>query len=518
MDDRMIEKNHGEIEIDLQRILYALLNKAWLIGIVSVVCAILTLVGTLLFITPTYQSSAKIYVNNGSISIGDISGSLSSSDISASKSLVKTYIVILNTRETINEVIDYAGVNRSYGAVKSMISASAVDATEIFQVVVTSPDPQEAEAIANAIAYILPKRIDSIIENTSAKVVEAAVVASSPSDPSYTKNTIIGFLIGLIISVAVIALWVIFDITIRTEEDVTGASNHLILASIPDMEAHTRGTHYGYRKKSAYDKTKQTEGDKVVLVGGNINFAASEAYKLLRTKLQFSFADDATCHIIAVSSAMTGEGKSLTAVNLAYSMSQLGNRVLLMDCDMRRPSISKKLPVNDSPGLSDYLSGQVRGDNLIQHCGLSEDRCAFHVISAGRIPPNPMELLGSSKMERTLQKLRESYDYIILDMPPVGEVGDALAIAKMTDGVLLVVRQDQCNRIALNAAIRQFEFIESRILGVVFNCASEESAGYGKKYYKKRGYRCGYGYGYGYGYADAARKSATTTDEDKKAN
>ena len=513
MDEKTMDKNK-EIEIDLSRVFGALLNKAVLIGVVAVICAVLALVGTLLFITPTYESSVKIYVNNSSFSIDGVINSVTSSDISASKSLVKTYIVILNTRETLNEVIDYAGVSRSYASVKNMINASAVDATEILQVDVTSPDPSEAEAIANAIAYILPKRIDSIIDGTSAKVVEAAVVAASPSDPSYTKNTIIGFLIGLVASILVIALWVIFDVTIRTEEDVMGVSKHLVLSSVPDMKARVRGSHYGYRRK-AYDKTPQTENDEVVLVGEKINFAASEAYKLLRTKLQFSFADDAQCHIIAVSSSMTGEGKSLTAVNLAYSMSQLGKRVLLVDCDMRRPSVAQKLPVKDSPGLSDFLSGQVRGDNLIQHCGLPEDSCAFHVISAGRIPPNPMELLGSSKMERTLQKLRESYDYIILDLPPVGEVGDALAVAKLTDGVLVVVRQDRCNRVALTSAIRQFEFVDTRILGIVFNCASEESAGYGKKYYKKYGRGYGYGYGYSSAYSDAADGKRSDTDDGK---
>lgn len=484
MDEKTLEKNN-EIEIDLRRILNAILNKAWLAGVLAVVCAVLTFLGTFLFVTPKYESAVKFYVNNSSISVGDITASLTSSDISAAKSLVKSYIVILNTRETLNDVIDYAGVNRSYAQLRRMISAEAVDSTEIFEIIVTSEDPHEAEAIANAIAYILPKRIDSIIEGTSSKVVESAVVATSPSSPSYTTNSIIGFLVGLLLVVVIVVLHVIFDITIRVEEDITSGVKHPVLAAIPNMVAPTKGG-YGYRKR-AYDKTKHDPGEKTEIIGDGISFAAAEAYKLLRTKLQFSFADDASCHIIGLSSAMTGEGKSLTAVNLAFSMSQLGQRVLLIDADMRRPSIDAKLPVKQSPGLSDYLSGQVRGEHLIQYCGLTEDMCAFHVISAGRIPPNPMELLSSGKMERTLSKLRESYDLIILDLPPVGEVGDALVTAKLTDGVLLVVRQDQCNRVALNAAIRQFEFVGSRILGIVFNCASEESGGYQSKYYRRYG-------------------------------
>ena len=128
----------------------------------------------------------------------------------------------------------------------------------------------------------------------------------------------------------------------------------------------------------------------------------------MRTKLQFSFADDNDCHIIGVSSALTGEGKSLTAVNLSYSLAQLGKRVLLIDCDMRRPSIAEKLNIQKAPGLSEFLSGQAREDNLIQYCGLQDDAEAFHVISAGHVPPNPMELLSSARMETMLEQLRRA--------------------------------------------------------------------------------------------------------------
>ena len=298
----------------------------------------------------------------------------------------------------------------------------------------------------------------------------------------------IGFLAGFVLMAAIIILRELMDVTVRTEEDISVSTKHPILAAVPDMEAHSKGGYYyGYgRKKGSYDKSSLKAGKQVELVGGNISFAAAEAYKLLRTKLQFSFVDDeGDCRIIGVSSALTGEGKSLSAVNLAYTTSQLGKRVLLIDCDMRRPSLADKLPIKKSPGLSDFLTGQIQGDNLIQYCGIKEDQRAFHAISSGRTPPNPMELLSSVRMEKMLARLRENYDYIILDLPPVGEVGDALAAAKLTDGMLVVVRQDYCDRIALNSAIRQFEFVDAKILGLVFNCASENGSSYGNKYYRR---------------------------------
>ena len=487
MDEKAINQNKEEMEIDVQRVVGAVWTRSWIVALVAILCAVITFLGTFYLITPQYQSSAMFYVNNNSLSVGDASFSITSSDITAAKSLVDSYIVILQTRESLNDVIDYAGVTRTYGELKSMISAASVNSTEIFEVVVTSPDPYEAERIADAIAYILPKRISSIIEGTSAKVVDAAVVPSKPSSPSYTVNTLVGFVIGFVLSVGIIALREIFDVSIRVDEDITHNSSHPILASIPDMAAPTKGGYYyGYgNNKKPFKSSSATGNKEPVLVGSEISFAASEAYKLLRTKLQFSFAGEDDCRVIGVSSALTGEGKSLSSVNLAYTLSELGKQVLLIDCDMRRPSVAAKLPIAKAPGLSNYLSGQSKLNDLFQPCGIKDNVNAFDVIAAGRNPPNPVELLSSPKMSRMLENLRASYDYIILDLPPVGEVSDALAIAKLTDGMLLVVRQNYCNRNAFASAVRQFEFVGARILGFVFNCTTEHSGGYGKKYYKK---------------------------------
>ena len=497
--DEMNKKKRDEIEIDLARLLRVILSRAWLVAIVAVLCTVITVLGTLLFITPKYESSAMFYVNNSNVSIGDASVSLDSGDLSTSRKLVDSYIVILNTRATLADVIDYAGVSYSCEDLQKMISASAVKETEIFRVVVNSPDPQEAEKIASAIAYILPKRISTIIDGTSAKVVDTAVVPSSPSSPSYTKNAVIGFLVGLVLAVGVIALQEIFDISVRTEEDIALSCPHPILAEVPDMAAPGKGAYYGYgaAKKGKYAAGSQPK--KQALVGPDISFAASEAYKLLRTKLQFSFADESDCHVIGLSSALSGEGKSLTAVNLAFALSQLDKKVLLVDCDMRRPTLAEKLGILKYPGLSSYLTRQCHLNELVQDCGIEGNETAFQVITAGQNPPHPVELLSSDRMKKALGVLREVYDYVILDLPPVGEVSDAMAIAKETDGILLVVRQNLCNRIVLADTAQQFEFINAKTLGIVFNCTGEKSGKYGKRYYGK---------GYGYSRASAPRAAA----------
>ena len=124
-------------------------------------------------------------------------------------------------------------------------------------------------------------------------------------------------------------------------------------------------------------------------------------------------------------------------------------------------------------------------NEIIQECGMRGEETAFDIISSGSNPPNPIELLSSARMAKLLDTLRKEYDYVILDLPPVGEVSDALAVAKQTDGILLVVRHNFCERPALSAAVRQFAFVESKILGFVYNCAAQIDGTYAKSYYKR---------------------------------
>lgn len=502
-----VKEKENVVYVDLKRLVESVVHKLWLVVLVSVLSAAFVFAGTKFLVTPQYSSAAMFYVNNNSISVGTSIG-ISDGDITASKNLVDTYIVILDTRETLNAVIDYAGVDYSYRDVADMIEAESVDNTEIFRVTVTNADPEVAEKIADAIAYILPTRIRDIVENTSAKLVDPAVLPSEPSSPNYVKNAILGFLLGLVLSVVVIVIKEMFNVTVRSEEDISQCCKYPVLASVPDMTAPTKGGYYGYGKEKKRTASPSAEP---VLLGSGISFAASEAYKLLRTKLQYSFADDNACRVIGVSSALTGEGKSLSAVNLAYSLSQLDKKVLLIDCDMRRPSLNLKLPIHKKPGLSGFLSGQNMLENVIQKCGMTYEESAFDVISSGHNPPNPLELLSSARMVKMLEVLRKSYEYIVLDLPPVSEVSDAIAVANNTDGMLLVVRQNYCDRIALGAAVSQFEFVDTRILGVVYNCISENGGkygkGYGKKYYSK------YGKSYASSYRSASKAAKIKAEE-----
>lgn len=510
-ETKFIEKNQ-ELEIDIQRLFSELVRKAWIIIVAAIIMGLLSLGFTQFFITPQYEATAMFYVNNGSLSVGGTSLSLSSSDISVSKSLVDSYIVILKTRETLNDVADYAEVNRSYTELKDMITASSVNDTEIFKVVVTSDDPEEAAKIADAISYLLPKRIANIVEGTSAEIVDPAVKPTSPSSPNILKNTILGAMIGFVLCAGAICVYEIFNTLIRSEEDVEQCCTYPVLAVVPDMRSQSKGGYYQYakenherkskKKKKAFDKKNlAADENELSFVGANLGFAAAEAYKMLGTKVQFSFADDKDSHVICVSSSLPGEGKSLTSINLAHSLSQLNKRVLLIDCDLRKPTMAQKLGVRQVPGISNHLVRQCEIKETIQRLKLSGD-VVIDVIPAGDIPPNATELLSSDRMSKMINVVRDAYDVIILDLPPVKEVSDAMVVTNISDGVVLVTRENYCDRPLLSSSIKQFEFVNAKIMGVVLNYAKDRNEG-GKKYGKHYG---GY-YGRSYkSYGDTAKK------------
>jgi len=235
------------IEVDILRLAKAILKRIWLIILSAIICGGIVLSFTLLFIEPKYEANAMLYVNNNNVSLGGTDFKISSSSLTAAQELVDTYIVILNSRTTINEIIDYAEVDRSYEEVKEMISALPVDSTEIFEVVVTSTNPLEAKTIANAITKVLPDRIADIVDGSSVRIVDYAVMPTVRSSPSYAKVTLLGMIIGVAISLLIIIIIEINDVFIRDENYLTETYDIPVLASIPNVNDSNT-----YSYKSSY--------------------------------------------------------------------------------------------------------------------------------------------------------------------------------------------------------------------------------------------------------------------------
>lgn len=224
-------------------------------------------------------------------------------------------------------------------------------------------------------------------------------------------------------------------------------------------------------------------------IGVNLNFKALEAYKLLRTNLTFSIPNENNCKIIGYTSAVRGEGKSLSQINTAYVFAENKKKVLIVEADFRRPSIAEKLGVSIPHGLSDFLVSKSTEVESVIVTIQAGSGISFDIVSAGRIPPNPSELLDSNKMKMFIEKCAEKYDFIFIDLPPVTAVTDAIIVSKMVDGMVVVVRQDFCDEKSLNETIRQLKFVDAKILGFVFNGQNQLNSGRYRKYYKKDYYQ-----------------------------
>ncbi len=274
------------------------------------------------------------------------------------------------------------------------------------------------------------------------------------------------------------------------------------------MAGRKEKAYIGNYEKSVSGKAGSSIPGRRTMLGRNLSFAASEAYKLLRTNLMFSMADSGECKVIGVTSALRGEGKSTTAMNLSYTLAESGKKVLLIEGDMRIPVAAKTLEISAVPGLSAVLAGLNRAEEVIKPAGIIAN---LDVIPAGEIPPNPSELLSSDKMKQTVEDLSKRYDFIILDLPPVNAVSDALAVSGLLSGMIMVVRQNYCDQQALGYAMRQLEFMQVKLLGFVMNY-SEPNGGRYKKYYSK--YKYGYKYSKYYYKESAGGHSSGNFPED----
>jgi capsular exopolysaccharide synthesis family protein len=228
-------------------------------------------------------------------------------------------------------------------------------------------------------------------------------------------------------------------------------------------------------KRPPRKSTGSTNYSKAGSLSSN-RFSVVEAYKTLRTNLQFSMTGKG-CNVIIVTSTMPLDGKSTVTANTAVAFSQIDKKVLVIDCDMRKPQMNKFFNVPAVPGLSNVLAGLCKAPEGIHPTEYKN----LDIIPSGILPPNPAELLMSTAMEELVEELRLVYDLIILDTPPVNVVSDAVAVTKIADGVVLVIRHSVTSHPDVEKSIKSLEFVNAKILGIVFN-AVDYSKIYGKRY------------------------------------
>lgn len=252
-----------------------------------------------------------------------------------------------------------------------------------------------------------------------------------------------------------------------------------------------------FLKLNKHKTLHEFEGDHVI--NDNTGFTTLESYKVARTNIMFSLPKTEDGKIILVSSSEPGEGKTTSSINLAYTFAQSGARVLLMDCDMRKPRVHRYLKISKDIGLSNVLCGFSSIEKAIQKKVFGDLDC----MPVGEIPLNSAELLMSDAMKNLFSELSKQYDYIFVDTPPIMTVTDAMIIAPMTSGVVLIVRENQSTFDMMDKTIDMLKRSGVKILGFLMTYSenSAKSKVYGKKYYS-RGYR----YGYTYEYKEESKK------------
>ncbi len=342
-----------------------------------------------------------------------------------------------------------------------------------------------------------------------AKVIEPASLPGTPVRPNKRLNLLIAFLVGIFLGIGCTYLLEYLDSSMRTLDDVRMYLKIFPLGMVPEVAFDIE------EQKLAQFKLEESSASRPYwnTNDANLPLYIAEAYRIIRTNLAFGSVDQAI-KIIQVTSAVTGEGKTTTVCNLGISLAQAGLKTLLVDADMRRPSLHHILGLGDNEeGLSNALTDGESWKNYVRPTKVEN----LHCITGGIIPPNPSELLSSKRMRALLSELKEDFDMIILDSPPVISVADAPIIASFVEGSILVSRAGYIPRNICMRAKNALESVNSRIIGGILNSVTShhQSYYYGKFY--------GQEYGYGYGHEEerkserkrAAKSAATLTFLDK---
>ena len=469
---------------------FRLLTQNKLIIILSSILGICSAVALTATATPLYRSEAQLFVSTPASSL-DISALATGSSFSQQR--VKSYAEIINSPMTLEPVIKELGLNVSPEDLSDRISANAPIDTVLITISVVDTNPELAAKIANVTAAQFG-RVASEIEmrnvdiDTPIKVstVREAIPAGSPFAPRSSVNIIMGLILGFALGLGIALLKRLMDNTMRDEDDLLGLP---LLGAI------------------GFD---QSADEKPLITKLGRYAARTEAFRTLRTNIKY-IIPSIPAKVIAVTSALPGEGKSTTAINLSISITQGGNRAILVEADMRRPKINTYLSMSThKSGLSELLSSTKKmTPSLIRNSINKFEDTNLYVLPAGNIPPNPAELLGSEAMKILIGQLRQSYDYVIIDCPPLLPITDAAVVSSIVDGAILIVHAGKTKKPEFMGSRAALEAVGARIIGVVLNKIPTDKHGY------NYGYRYAYSKSYGKTYGAATKDVYAPSLEDQ---
>jgi capsular exopolysaccharide synthesis family protein len=430
---------------------------SWLLLLLGLVLGAGTALGVSLLRTPQYTATTQLYVTtNGG---DDLSAAVQGSQYTEQK--VASYARLLTSQDLAATVIDDLGLRVEPDELTRRIQAEVVTDTTLIDVEVTDPSPERALAITRAINSefgALVRELETPAGESASRVrvsvVATPLLPEEPSSPSFVLNTVLGAVLGLAIAVVVAVLRDRLDTTVKHDETVTEAADAPVIGHIP-----------------ADDELANAH-----LTEPHSNSPAAEAVRQVRTNLSF-LAVDHPPRVIMVTSALTAEGKTTTALNLALTLAESGNTVTLVEADLRRPTLTRYLGLVGGAGLTNVLTRAAPLDSVIQEI----DGSQLHVLPSGPVPPNPSELLASDAMARVVETLLAERDIVVIDAPPVLPVADASTLAGLVDGVVLCARWGGVSRDELSRAATLLRRVGGHILGVVVTLipAKAQTVAYG---------------------------------------
>lgn len=409
-----------------------------------------------------YSAQTQFFVSTAG---GDNTGSLLQGN-TFTQQRVKSYAQLLTTPKVLDPVIAGLQLPVTADQLAAQVTANVPVDTVIIEVAVVDSSPERAARIADAIGTQFPLTIGALEQVSAGQaspvkvtVVRQAQVDPVPVSPRSSRNLALGLVVGLLLGFGLALVRELLDTTIRGKREIAEVTEAPIIGEIAfDPDAVDRP-----------------------LVGADNNPFRGEAFRSLRTNLQFI---DAASHprSMVFTSSVAGEGKTTTIANLGLTIAAAGQRVCLIEADLRRPRLLDYLGLEGSAGLTDVLVGRAEMHELLQQVGSS----TLWVLGSGRIPPNPSELVGSSVMKSTLRALEARFDVVLIDAPPLLPVTDAAILTRLVGGAVIVVGSGLVTKEHLKRALEAIDAVSGKVLGVVVNRLPEsEGRAYG-------GYRYGY--------------------------
>ncbi|MEU5553138.1 MULTISPECIES: polysaccharide biosynthesis tyrosine autokinase [unclassified Micromonospora] len=432
--------------MDLYRQLRLVRQRWWIVLVTLVVALGLTALVTVRA-QPRYVASVTFFVTTPSQGVTDAyQGGL------FLQQRVKSYAELLTSDRLAQAAVADNQLGLTAEEVQQRVSTSTETGTVLLRASVTDTDQTRALRVTEALSakfVELVQKVEARPDGTAGpikiEVVSGPRVTPTPVSPQPLRNTAIGTLIGLLAGVALAILRGMADVRLRDAAGLQRVTGSPLLGEIPiDPSARTAP----------------------LIVGDAATSARAEAVRKLRTNLRFVDVHE-PARVIAVTSALQGEGKTTMSCNLAIALAEAGWRVLLVDADLRRPKVGDYLGIDSGVGLTDVLVGDVQVGDVVQRWG---DKSLL-VLPSGSAPPNPSELLGSKAMSDLLTALRESADIVIIDTAPLLAVTDGVVVAVQADGALLVTQQGRTSRAQVAAAARALHSVSVRLLGCVLNMA-----------------------------------------------